>query len=182
MRSISDYVDMGLDVATADHGAGGVLAVLGAVVVGGAAVAAVFIPENVPRCALDHSCSEESMDLLREVGIDPARDAHITAQQFRWGEGGREHGWLLHISAMHMPGLRGKSKYEIATALLDAYGLAPSLAAKSTVRKSGNMKWHPNTYMCEVTVPAPVNLEPWEIREGMRWAPHPTRPELVRGV
>ena len=41
MRSISDYVDMGLDVATADQGSGGPLAAVGAVLLGAGALAAL---------------------------------------------------------------------------------------------------------------------------------------------
>jgi len=40
MRSITELVDMGLEVATADQGGGGALAVLGAVVLGAGAIAA----------------------------------------------------------------------------------------------------------------------------------------------
>jgi hypothetical protein len=40
MRSITELVDMGLEVATADQGGGGALAVLGAVVLGAGAVGA----------------------------------------------------------------------------------------------------------------------------------------------
>jgi hypothetical protein len=41
MRSISDYVDMGLEVATSDQGSGGPLAAVGAVLLGAAALGRV---------------------------------------------------------------------------------------------------------------------------------------------
>jgi hypothetical protein len=67
MRSISDYVDMGLEVATAETGAGP-LATVGAVLLGAAAIGALKI---LPASHVDHGLSDHDLEWLK----DKYRDA-----------------------------------------------------------------------------------------------------------